>query len=107
MGKTKVFLRRKTFDALEYLRGQKLIAAATKIQTAGRMFPIKLQYEYTLWCTVQIQLYLDVICTFSEIETFVNIVTSTSIEQLHKERIEVILQTYDNIKLFLSWQCSA
>ena len=38
LGKTKVFLRHQAFEALEYLRGQKLYGSATCLQTAFRMY---------------------------------------------------------------------
>jgi myosin heavy subunit len=45
IGKTKVFLRRQTFDLLESLRLRGLVAQAVKIQTVFRMTYMRRQYE--------------------------------------------------------------
>jgi len=55
MGLTKVFLRRQAFDNLEVLRGLRLEAAATKIQSALRMFVAKIHYDECLVAAILIQ----------------------------------------------------
>lgn len=58
MGKTKVFLRRKAFEALEHLRTRKLENAAALIQSCARMFFARSQFEVTIWATLVIQTFL-------------------------------------------------
>lgn len=55
MGRSKVFIRPKTFEALELLRGQKVERAAIKIQSAGRMFMATVRYEIAQIATIIIQ----------------------------------------------------
>lgn len=55
MGKTKVFLRRTAFEALEHLRSEKLNDAATAIQSSFRMFYARTQYEIALYAVTVIQ----------------------------------------------------
>lgn len=55
MGRSKVFIRPKTFEALELLRGQKVERAAIKIQSAVRMFLSTIRYEISQIATIIIQ----------------------------------------------------
>ena len=55
MGRSKVFIRPKTFEALELLRGQKVERAAIKIQSAVRMFLASVRYEIAQIATIIIQ----------------------------------------------------
>jgi len=55
MGRSKVFIRPKTFEALELLRGQKIELAAIKIQSVVRMFLSTIRYEISQIATIIIQ----------------------------------------------------
>jgi len=55
MGRTKVFLRRSAFEALEHLRNKTLAAAATKIQSFARMAIAQMRYEISIYAAVVIQ----------------------------------------------------
>ncbi len=58
MGKTKVFLRRRAFEALEYLRGRKLENAAAKIQAMARMHIARIDFEVARYAAVIIQRFV-------------------------------------------------
>jgi myosin heavy subunit len=58
MGKTKVFIRRTAFEALEYIRGKRLVDAAISIQSVARMFVQRTNYEITLYAVVLIQKFV-------------------------------------------------
>lgn len=58
MGKTKVFLRRRAFEALEYLRGKKLEDAAAKIQSMARMHIARLDFEVARYAAMMIQRFI-------------------------------------------------
>lgn len=55
MGKTKVFIRRRTFEALEYIRDKKLEDSAIRLQSVVRMFLRRIIYEISLYAVVLIQ----------------------------------------------------
>ena len=55
MGKTKVFLRRRAFDALEHMRGKRLEDAASKIQSLARMHLARNRLETAIYAAVTIQ----------------------------------------------------
>lgn len=55
MGKTKVFIQRKTFEALEGMRTKKQEDSAVLIQAATRMFLKRIDYEIMLFAVILIQ----------------------------------------------------
>ena len=55
IGTTKVFLRQQAFEALELLRAERLAAAATKIQSAVRMYLCVDSYMFILESVIMIQ----------------------------------------------------
>ncbi|CAB9516200.1 Unconventional myosin [Seminavis robusta] len=55
MGRSKVFIRPKTFEALDLLRGQKVEKAAITIQAAARMFLGTIRYEICQIATIIMQ----------------------------------------------------
>lgn len=58
MGKTKVFIRRRAFESLEYIRDKKLEDSAILIQSVGRMFLAKINFEITLYAVILIQKFI-------------------------------------------------
>jgi len=58
MGRTKVFLRRKAFEALEHLRSTRLVGAATKIQSGVRMFIAKVDYDIAIYAILVMQSFV-------------------------------------------------
>lgn len=58
MGKTKVFIRRRAFEALEYIRGKTLEDSATRIQSGIRMFLARINYEISLYAVILIQKFI-------------------------------------------------
>src|SRR3569623_3078045 len=57
MGKTKVFMRRKAFEALEHLRSKKLENAAIKIQACVRMHLTRTDYDVAIYAIIVIQTF--------------------------------------------------
>lgn len=55
MGLTKVFLRRRAFEALEHLRSRKITDAVVKIQSFYRMITAQVQYEIAIYAAILIQ----------------------------------------------------
>ncbi|GKY99374.1 hypothetical protein MPSEU_000892100 [Mayamaea pseudoterrestris] len=55
MGRTKVFLRRRAFDALEHLRSKKFDDAATLIQTMARGYFARIYFDICIIATIVIQ----------------------------------------------------
>jgi myosin-5 len=64
MGKTKVFLRRRAFEALEHLRGKKLEDSAAKIQAMARMYICRIDFEIARYAAVVIQNFIRQIGAF-------------------------------------------
>jgi len=64
MGKTKVFLRRSAFEALELLRSEKLHNAAISIQSCFRMYWAKTQYEVSLYAVALIQNFVRCVAAY-------------------------------------------
>jgi len=58
MGKSKVFIRRRPFEALEYIRGKKLSDSAILIQSAVRMFLRRIDYEISIYAVILIQKFV-------------------------------------------------
>lgn len=58
MGKTKVFLRRRAFEALELLRSRKLEEAATRIQAFARMLAERTRFEIAIYAATVIQKFV-------------------------------------------------
>lgn len=55
MGRTKVFLRMRAFEALEHLRSNKVDTAATSIQSMARMFIARARFEIAVFAAAIIQ----------------------------------------------------
>lgn len=55
MGRSKVFLRRRAFEALEHLRSKLLNDSATRIQSCIRMFIAKVDYEISIYAIIVLQ----------------------------------------------------
>lgn len=64
VGKTKVFIRRRAYETLEYLRGKKLDDSATKIQSVARMFLRKINYEIAIYAVTLIQKFVRQITAY-------------------------------------------
>lgn len=58
MGRSKVFLRRRAFEALEHLRSKKLENAATKIQSGVRMYFAKVHFIASIYAVIVIQNFI-------------------------------------------------
>jgi ankyrin repeat protein len=58
VGKTKVFIRRRAFDALEYMRARKQEEAAIVIQSMARMFLTRINYEIAVFAAILIQKFV-------------------------------------------------
>ena len=69
MGRTKVFLRRRAFETLEYLRGKKLESAAAKIQSMGRMYICRINFEIAVYAAVVIQKFLRQIGAYRRVQS--------------------------------------
>lgn len=62
MGRSKVFIRPQTFEALELLRSQKVERAAILIQSTARMFLATMQYEIAQIASIIIQTAIRKLC---------------------------------------------
>ena len=58
MGKTKVFLRRRPFEALEFIRGKKLADSVIRIQSVVRMFLMRIDFEISIYAVILIQKFV-------------------------------------------------
>ncbi len=58
VGKTKVFLRRKAYEALEQLRSQYLTNCAIKIQSLARCYILKKEYSMSRKAIIRLQRYI-------------------------------------------------
>ena len=70
MGRTKVFLRRPAFEALEYLRGRKLEDSATKIQAMARMYICRIDFEVARYAAIVIQKFVRQIEAFRLVQEY-------------------------------------
>jgi ankyrin repeat protein len=85
MGKTKVFLRLRAFEALEFLRGQKLDRSATVIQSFARMMSAQIQFEIAIYAVTVIQNFVRQVFAYRRL-------------QLHRVEISVLT-------IQCSWRC--
>jgi myosin heavy subunit len=58
MGKSKVFIRGSSYEALEMLRNKKIVHAVTKIQATFRMFVQRIEYEISIYAVKLIQKFI-------------------------------------------------
>jgi ankyrin repeat protein len=58
MGKSKVFIRGSSYEALEMLRNKKIVHAVTKIQATFRMFAQRIEYEISIYAVKLIQRFI-------------------------------------------------
>jgi len=96
LGKTKVFLRQNAFDALEYLRDQKLNSAAIQIQAKFRMYYQRLVYEYHCYSVFVVQ------------SCFRRYLAKKKLQEIKKNTVAIMIQSmwrgymiYSNYSLIL------